>query len=1052
MAATPNLGQARQHFETIWLPLAAQYPEGSLIELTQKVPAGGMTAKGHRVPITDVDAFVEQVAKWPNGAVDCYVAVAPAPAEQLTKPGRTGKKAALSLPALVADVDVAGPGHAQLPGHPLPTDEQARELIDQILGQLPRLLIHTGGGFHVWVPLTLPLDHHTTDGRVALDAWKRLWVGRFAAAGVRIDSGPLADPARLLRVAGTYRVKPAEPEPRLVTIETAPQRRVALEEVLALAAVHTAPPRRRTRRASAMPIPEEQRRLPHEVPVGYFLEHVHGWSVINESTDSRQWATNDGRAHAAPVQAATYVDGDGIERVTVFSESTCVDLHIDNPTQHSLDSWAWVYTVYAGRDPVLTRRIATGLLTDLDNAVQTLTEHFGEDLHIYFTSSTSLAEVAATNGSAHPTKQRLYVAADAYARFDPPSLWIVHRTDEGEQENQVTNWLPITETAYIPTAIDAKGKPQPLTDALVSYDIAVVGEHGNWLARRVPADEADVPRKVLAHTTGAPYLLPPSPTMREHLANVTRATRSDMEVTHEWTSRGWAYAGGRWVFVAPGGPVTSTGPTPTCVVTGPPGSDAEGQNEHQRNFGWPEAPERLTATEFGAVTAFLSMLPKRPDVATALLGAIFAAPLGLQRRTTLCLHGRHGDGKTVLLRRVKAFFSMDNGDVFDLCVRTVSAARAAQALTLARDCPCFCDDYRQSEDGAQRNQIMTEVVELLSTAGYGAQGPERATAGGGLRTTAAGRTLPILTAELLPPGSSVLERMVVIALNTGDIPLQQPSPLDDWLDKFGTTGIARRVYGAYMRWLATQLDAHGEDGLIWLGAEAERLRLAEYHATGHDRAAEHVAVLAVGWAFLRRFAVSQRLGHLLPSEADIAELLTRVREHVRAEHTAGDTPNQLLWAIRQAIECGAAYLTDASGEGIPPSPSQWGWQPDGRGELRATGRPIGRVATDGQHALITDGGALYVAAGSRLRGLSPDQVRQAMTSLAGHSSDRAPRSLIPDRTRGWLLPFGLLWPETDVTGVVAAAITPPTPVTPPSPTSNGNSHVEAAADDGVLVL
>lgn len=135
--------------------------------------------------------------------------------------GRTTNDDVVGITALSADIDIAGPGHAD--AHYPQTVEDARRIVDA-LRLKPTLVIHSGGGLQVWWMFTEPwLIADAKDPaaeRVKMAKLSQDWartvqyqaelIGRF-----KVDS--VFDLARLLRPAGTVNRK-IDGQPRRVEI------------------------------------------------------------------------------------------------------------------------------------------------------------------------------------------------------------------------------------------------------------------------------------------------------------------------------------------------------------------------------------------------------------------------------------------------------------------------------------------------------------------------------------------------------------------------------------------------------------------------------------------------------------------------------------------------------------------------------------------------------------------------------------------------------------------------------------------------------------------
>ncbi|HZN73092.1 MAG TPA: phage/plasmid primase, P4 family [Micromonosporaceae bacterium] len=159
-------------------------------------------------------------------------------------PGRRGGAAdTQALPALWADLDLAGPGHEETN---LPPDEQAGRKVITVSGLPdPTLWIHSGGGLYpIWLldqPWTITDDQFDHARRLAAD-WQRVIEHATASLGWRYGRG-VGDLARVLRLPGTVNRKAGLTRPCRIIDATDTRYSVEqLDRVLAAAVERIAPP------------------------------------------------------------------------------------------------------------------------------------------------------------------------------------------------------------------------------------------------------------------------------------------------------------------------------------------------------------------------------------------------------------------------------------------------------------------------------------------------------------------------------------------------------------------------------------------------------------------------------------------------------------------------------------------------------------------------------------------------------------------------------------------------------------------------------------------
>lgn len=156
------------------------------------------------------------------------------------EPGkRGGATDTMALPALWADVDIAGPGHLHDPtkheGRVLPPDEASARALVALAGlPTPTLWIHSGGGLYpIWL-LAEPLlmADHTDEQRAGIvhlaAEWQKVMTATSKQFGWHYGSG-IGDLARVLRVPGTINRKAGLERPCRVLEHSGP--RYTLEEL-----------------------------------------------------------------------------------------------------------------------------------------------------------------------------------------------------------------------------------------------------------------------------------------------------------------------------------------------------------------------------------------------------------------------------------------------------------------------------------------------------------------------------------------------------------------------------------------------------------------------------------------------------------------------------------------------------------------------------------------------------------------------------------------------------------------------------------------------------
>jgi P4 family phage/plasmid primase-like protien len=244
-------------------------------------------------------------------------------------PSRGGEGLAGTLPALWADLDIAGPGHKT--AKPLPPDEwSAQKIVTESGLPDPTLWVHSGGGLY---PIWRLDPAHQIDDLVATKALSEKWQKAIEAAAVRLGwsyGAGVGDLARVLRLPGTVNRKDGLARPCRVTSAAGPtyafgQLVEGLAAAIAANPLPLPPPRQPPRPAPALaaggdisPNDAFEAAVDWEDPM---LLGGLGWVVTRYGSGTyRQWLRPD--ASSGNRCSATTGREPGRDRLYVFSDAT----------------------------------------------------------------------------------------------------------------------------------------------------------------------------------------------------------------------------------------------------------------------------------------------------------------------------------------------------------------------------------------------------------------------------------------------------------------------------------------------------------------------------------------------------------------------------------------------------------------------------------------------------------------------------------------------------------------------------------------------------------
>lgn len=500
------------------------------------------------------------------------------------------------------------------------------------------------------------------------------------------------------------------------------------------------------------------------------------------------------------------------------------------------------------------------------------------------------------------------------------------------------------------------------------------------------------------------------------------AFREQNQLTR-YATLGWVQVEpGRHVFLAPVGSVDARGIRTDLTVAPPPGSSEDAlASSMMGTYGWDRLPQDKADLE-SAVRSIADaawVMPKRPEVLAAMLGATFAAPLGQTQRGVVWIEGVRDSGKSLVSTLANAFTSTTRmaPDAHPISLTSSTEAGVIARMGWMRGMVATADDFRTEGVDAMTmrkvNAAMTRVVQL----GYSAAEDAKGTRGGGARASRPTDAFAIISGEVSPGATAIESRLIHVKVTEGDVSITRGTGgFDRWRETYADSGLARAAFADYLSWLAARVDELGVKGL---SSEADKAR-GEWTQGRNGRAVATVASLAVGWRYLREWARDRGVEHVLPSEDEVAGWLDTLVEHNEQRREEVSTTTRLLDEVVNLIEAGRAHLRSPSG-GAPVTPRRWGWRPRATSDawteeiLEPGGEDIGWLAPqeDGEHIVIISVNGMRAV----WRTAMPDTpyrkgtVIEAMAPLvvAGtRAGERVSTTILPGNQRGYALPLSAL--------------------------------------------
>ncbi len=438
---------------------------------------------------------------------------------------------------------------------------------------------------------------------------------------------------------------------------------------------------------------------------------------------------------------------------------------------------------------------------------------------------------------------------------------------------------------------------------------------------------------------------PDVPHARDHTKAAIQTFSSDALKEHVFVHVGWRRLDGELKYLHAGGALGPGGLDTTVRVTL---SDALGRTR------LPSAPTDPAVLR-NAVRTSLALLDLGPySVTVPLVAATYLAPLveffgGERPDFVPWFYGESQQFKSELVALLVAHFGAYTRQTLPASFE--STANALEAILFAaKDMLLPVDDFRRTDD-RRKAQTMAEAAERLLRAVGNNAARQRMNTDQSLRPELRPRGLPVVTAELLPPGGySTRARAFLIALPKDSINVARLTSAQASRDQLVL------AMAGFLDWVA-RIETDG--GSLSLVAQFRVLRSQLVSSSGYRREPSQVAYLFLGfWAFVN-YACA--VGVLSPEDArdlldaGLTALHTAGKDH--AAQLAETRPvDRFLSVLRDGFALRKIYVEDKSVGGAPDvsaNPEFWGWEADdASGGYRHAPGALMAGWLDGEHVLL----------------------------------------------------------------------------------------------------
>lgn len=387
--------------------------------------------------------------------------------------------------------------------------------------------------------------------------------------------------------------------------------------------------------------------------------------------------------------------------------------------------------------------------------------------------------------------------------------------------------------------------------------------------------------------------------------------------------------------------------------------------EWQTAFGFDKiaTPEEVASQMPQMIADYCGLLPKKPEIAQALLGSFFLSFLPGGNRSACILVGVGGTMKSSLVKHL-ALLVADHRPFgvgvqpFSVNIDTESEASARTSTNFQGTAPNFCEDFLTSNNPSAKDmERRLTILEEVTTSSFSGAGAGR---GAGTDERADRKVVmstPFITAETLTAGETRIGRAITLPINRGDISLEASKAFHArWIE----SGIGRSIFAGWLAAIIADFDSAAtlanavNSKRTELNSQTTEINSGVKNAQIGRMSSNATQVLA-GLAFLTKYTPgadwsTKGAEWVTMNDADMDTIVSFLRDDNVSRVLDANPAHKIIGAIASGIGSKKLYLMNYAG-GVPAVPDRYGWVGNDLGGKvdwdKGNAMLAGRISRDG---------------------------------------------------------------------------------------------------------